>query len=367
MLPTMPQELIDAIVDNVSGKYTLKRCSLVSPQFCHPCQQILFRSLALDDYPPRYSSVLALLNESPHIAGYIKDLRVRLTWVPISDLSHIADFIRLMGKLQEVNRLAVAAICDWDALAPVTPTIVNLIQTGRLTELQFKYIEDLPPAVLILSLATTSTFSLTQVSVASIDEPSEENATTPVIRKLVLSNCKGLGHLLARRQYSPYITHIQTLCVKSDLCSHLMAAVGQTLEHIELDCSAIQPLPSLANLHSIDLVIPRTGLDELWLLSAFTIFLDSAPTTLKRLSVIMLDSKIIAENLQMPLLGKLDIILAACISAPCVCWKVSFTPDEDGQQVSAFRQIVETGMPRLLGNGKVTVEQMEDVRKWPWL
>ncbi|KAJ7676865.1 hypothetical protein DFH06DRAFT_1428756 [Mycena polygramma] len=293
----MPQELIDAIVHNLSGKQTLKTCSLVSPQFCHPCQQILFRSLALDDYPPRYSNVLALLSESPHIAGYIKDLRVRLTWVPISDPSYVADFILLVGKLREVKRLAVAAVCDWDALAPVIPTIVNLIQMGRLTELQFAYIENLSPAVLALSLATTSTLSLTQVSVARSDEPLEDDPTTPLIRKLVLSNCTGLGHLLGRPEYSRYISNIQTLCVKPDLSNQLVTAMGHTLERIELDCA--------------DLVIPRTGLDELWLLSAFTILLASAPTTLERLSIVMSDSKIIAQNMHMPLLGQLDIILAA--------------------------------------------------------
>ncbi|KJA20397.1 hypothetical protein HYPSUDRAFT_68580 [Hypholoma sublateritium FD-334 SS-4] len=54
--PTLPSELIEAIIEQVGAKddiTTLKQCALVSKDFVHDAQKVLFRTIDLDRRLPR--------------------------------------------------------------------------------------------------------------------------------------------------------------------------------------------------------------------------------------------------------------------------------------------------------------------------
>ncbi|KAJ6562114.1 hypothetical protein B0H19DRAFT_1375318 [Mycena capillaripes] len=375
---TLPQELIDAIVYQVDATHALKACSLVSSQFRSPSQQILLRSLSLDDYPPNYNAASTLLDESPHIARYIKDFRVRLTWVPISAPSYVEDFLELVRKLLNVGRFAISAACDWDVLAPVIPAILDLIGRPNLTELHLSGIENLFPATLALSLASVPTLSLKQVTIATSNElhgdPTDPPCATAKIDRLILSHCKGLDDFFARREYSHYIATLRTLCIRPQSeFKNVVSAAALTLDHIELDClgtlinSRILRLPPLAALRSMEFVVNflHTDTHEARFVDILASLLASGPATLKEISIMCPNYLSPTQRPLLQTLTAMDAVVADCASAPYLRWRVRCSMDEDGQRLCAFVKIVQDQMPRLNEKGKVSVDQLDEMRKWP--
>jgi hypothetical protein len=84
--PTMqlPQELFDAIVQNIDDHPALQSCALAGPQLRDPSQRILLQSVTLrgGGWAGNYPRERVILQHSPHIATYITDLTVYISGRP---------------------------------------------------------------------------------------------------------------------------------------------------------------------------------------------------------------------------------------------------------------------------------------------
>ncbi|KAJ7148705.1 hypothetical protein C8R43DRAFT_1236755 [Mycena crocata] len=80
--PTLPQELIDSILDLIRDKRTLKSCSRVARSFRQTSQKHIFADIKLSPAPPRYWRKNALtlqefsqiLTSSPHLALAVRTI-----------------------------------------------------------------------------------------------------------------------------------------------------------------------------------------------------------------------------------------------------------------------------------------------------
>lgn len=82
MLPQLPQELIDAITDHLHyDKASLSQCSLVRRAWTHRSHYHLFHTMNLiittAEEEPEGHALIAFLDDSPHIRGFIKELNVQ--------------------------------------------------------------------------------------------------------------------------------------------------------------------------------------------------------------------------------------------------------------------------------------------------
>ncbi|KAJ7056267.1 hypothetical protein C8F01DRAFT_1310980 [Mycena amicta] len=74
--PALPQELLDGILEHITDGPTLKSCAISGSRLRDTSQKILLHSLRLGDLNAR--RVSALLDTSPHLAGYLTHLYIDL-------------------------------------------------------------------------------------------------------------------------------------------------------------------------------------------------------------------------------------------------------------------------------------------------
>ncbi|KAJ6566549.1 hypothetical protein B0H19DRAFT_1066839 [Mycena capillaripes] len=100
----LPQELIDAILDELCGtaiNTTLKSCSLVAHAFLVPSQRRLFRFLTLTSKTvPIVSSGFI---ERPHLASYVRDLHIDLHLTTKYYQIPLLITLRLLNKLADLG------------------------------------------------------------------------------------------------------------------------------------------------------------------------------------------------------------------------------------------------------------------------
>ncbi|PBK66334.1 hypothetical protein ARMSODRAFT_1086818 [Armillaria solidipes] len=117
----LPQELIDAIVDELEGQDTvLKNASLVNRSFHSSCQKLIFSHIELKFRPPRlnpYIQFHRLILDSPRIAAFVKMLQIHdfygqgleSTWF-IQDDILIPRIIELLVNLTSITVVAARFI-----------------------------------------------------------------------------------------------------------------------------------------------------------------------------------------------------------------------------------------------------------------
>ena len=119
----LPQELFDAISLEVEDVPTLKCLSLVGPQFLGACQRTLFHTFApmrrdrLHNGPDVRKSRIAFLQQSPHIAGCITNLKLDVATDPRSAAPGL--LMRILPVLGSVTHLElIGGESDWSRLPP---------------------------------------------------------------------------------------------------------------------------------------------------------------------------------------------------------------------------------------------------------
>ncbi|KAJ7023042.1 hypothetical protein C8F04DRAFT_1271775 [Mycena alexandri] len=100
MLPQLPQELIDAIVEEVP-EASLPACSLATTPFVMSSQRRLFRRMTLS--LPAYECTAHLLAASPHLALYVRLLVLDVEGIP-PDCEPLRT---ILAPLTELERLSV--------------------------------------------------------------------------------------------------------------------------------------------------------------------------------------------------------------------------------------------------------------------
>lgn len=127
-VPALPLEVLHTIIGDVADKRTLKQCSLISRSLCAPSQQALFSSISLEEN----AQVIAFLDESPHIARYVKSLT--LFGRALEDHR-----IRMLLNVRHLILVAYAGSEDFDPL----PADIFRFQQPFLSSITTLHLEDL--------------------------------------------------------------------------------------------------------------------------------------------------------------------------------------------------------------------------------
>jgi hypothetical protein len=103
-----PQELIEAIVDEVEGTKNLQACSLTARAFLAASQSGLFRIMSLRwDSASRNAAVLdralSFLQEFPHLIPYVRDVTLD---IPTSSYDQ-RTLEAVLRRLRNLERLAI--------------------------------------------------------------------------------------------------------------------------------------------------------------------------------------------------------------------------------------------------------------------
>lgn len=90
-MPHIPQEIIDAILDQFVGCHQSsaiwRTCALVSKSFQPHSQRLLFRSITINAELPSLLRLHAILGDSPHLGTHVRKLTVSVTSEVLETLS----------------------------------------------------------------------------------------------------------------------------------------------------------------------------------------------------------------------------------------------------------------------------------------
>ncbi|KAJ7775925.1 hypothetical protein DFH07DRAFT_936925 [Mycena maculata] len=379
-MTSIPQELIDTIIHEVEDADSLKACTLTASSLRDTSQRILFNSLTLM-LPGQYSVWSTRLAESPHVAEYIRTLRLRIS-SRHSQGFETQSLALVLGKLMNVRRCTIAgdgdlAFRNWDQLGPFAQVAIDFVRRQTLAELHLVFFNGLPLSVLALlvSCAPRVSFSHTEIGPFLMDSPSDP---TPCLEQLLLAQkTSSISLALQAPECSPYLTKLRRLGLRPDgQYNGILVSVGPTLEHVRFDCtsrssnSVLLPLPRLPVLRSVDLVILFGARHEAWLLDGLLDILRSCPDTLDEICVTYytIDREILPPYVLQPAtLATLDQTMANCTVSPRLRWRLDFDLDHDGEHLAAFTMFVQQGLPRVHERNKLMVEGFsftEELREW---
>ncbi|KAJ7222750.1 hypothetical protein B0H12DRAFT_1125272 [Mycena haematopus] len=395
----LPQELLNAIVQDIDDPSTLKSCSLAGSNLREESQRILLHSLTLG--VENHDAKNAILDESPHIATYITDLTV---YMPNPD--EIVDFDLtgtdiqgILGRLNNVRRCVFdvpessPSCIYWPELPPTfSSTYLHFISRQQsLRELRIANLFELPLDVILALLRAAPALVLNRVGVVQDLGDSELSLHhLPSLRRLSLEpGCPRfcLCRLFARAKYSPLtsgLTHLEIQASEHTVQENinLISNAAQTLHSLcietERDVLSVlsvngtrlitSPLPPLPALHFLEYILPLSALPAPWFLEAILGIL--APESNPRLAEITLVFRysnptlrgypaVIKDNA----MNMLDGALAAHPASPrlTVRWNVDmerFNVFFDyAQHFRTFVRMVQQAMPSALARGRLIIER----------
>jgi hypothetical protein len=244
-MTTVPQELLDAILQEVDDTTALKACALVAPSFRESSQRILLSSLMLDGYRARSpSALLALFIESPHLPAYITTFKLRLSSLDIR--TRDTSLRDVLASLNNVRRFTIAGASSaesWDDIISVVPGLIDFIERQTLAELHLFFLHKIPIPILarFASSAATVTFC---VALAMHGETKDLPIPFPPPRmtQLVLSDqAETICDVLSRPQFAPYMAALRRLKLRPQhpYSSNIISSAAHGLEHLRLDCSSM--------------------------------------------------------------------------------------------------------------------------------
>lgn len=173
----LPQELLDAIIDEVTDEASLKICSLASKSLLVRSQRFLFRSLYL------YTSVnlahhasstcdraCTLFSSSPHLAGYVESLTLCVKRADnYASVEHILDILHL------IRRLGIHGSSDgfrWDYMSPnLISAILRAVQLPSLQCFSLKRVISIPSPLLFYAASAFRVLSLGQIEILETGNP----------------------------------------------------------------------------------------------------------------------------------------------------------------------------------------------------
>ncbi|KAJ6546666.1 hypothetical protein DFH09DRAFT_1281795 [Mycena vulgaris] len=364
-IQAIPQELINAIIEEVDDNRSLKACALVASTFRRMSQRILLRSLTFDDcYTWKYDALSALLTESPHVAAYVKRFTLRLSANRL-----FSDPDRLLSKLAHVRQFTIRGDsdnCSWHDLSPIAGIIRAFIWRQRLTELHVLFVRHIPLDILGQLVSAAPILSFCSVSFRF--HPTIPVVVGPLggspIRELFLPRCPMLCDILALPQFAFCMTDLRKVGFSphSDQDRNILSAAAGTLEHVRFqrlfNNSPILPLPPLAVLRSIDLAISAVHHIP-WLIASITTISNSYPPTLEEIYVTYSADGHMFEP-PPATMASLDSVLATCTGSPHIRWRFEFEWRDDGHHAARFTHLarfVELMLPTVRAAGRLSVER----------
>ncbi|KAJ7359670.1 hypothetical protein DFH08DRAFT_414841 [Mycena albidolilacea] len=253
----LPQELFNAIIDQVRGKETLKACALVATSFLPPSQRNLFRKVELGGHSPGRGTS-ATLAEFPHLVSYIRDLTIYL-WGTASEYLAVAVILR---SVQSIKSLTVfGRFRNWKRLGDeASSAVLDCLSRPSLRRLALSNVLGVP-AALILAATAIPVVELKYIHVARLREDTSEqlhaSAPVPRLRHLILGDAGSTDRpfcdFLLHPRNPAYTQQIERLEIKIDQRSanydeRIMAACAATLKYLAvfpIDMIRLPLLPSV--------------------------------------------------------------------------------------------------------------------------
>ncbi|KAJ7914116.1 hypothetical protein B0H13DRAFT_452159 [Mycena leptocephala] len=231
--------------------------------------------------------MLNLLDASPHIASYVKDLAIRLP-PKISTEYHIL-LERLLPKFSDVRRFIVKGFgVSWDNLQPgLQSTLSAFLLRPSLDKLHLIQILAMPRAIMTTVAQTIEVLSVQTVAIKKDDDIGAAESSSPVtprLTHLIVSSDRQIKFkALQEVILSAYTPNLRRLAIdESDFSRNVLSAVATTITNLSLDCAGTRDcfyLPRLPQLTSLELKI-NPSLDTLlpiWLLPTLPQLLDALP------------------------------------------------------------------------------------------
>ncbi|KAJ7504917.1 hypothetical protein B0H11DRAFT_449347 [Mycena galericulata] len=243
-MDSVPSELIDSIFLRVPDIETLKECALVASRFREPSQRILLRSVSLGGTHHSYRYVWDIIQRSPHIATYVRTLRLDIRRDEASPEWLLPE---LLGKFTNVTQLRLSKDTRLYTRARVVPVIadaiVALIRQPTLEGFHTWDMQRLPISLVAVIFSSVTSASFLSGSV----EHQNSTASTPTpaistsVENLVLSDgFTRLRDVLASAEFLPRMANLRRLwtspCANSNA---IINAAAQTLEELCVDCTGM--------------------------------------------------------------------------------------------------------------------------------
>ncbi|KAJ7937872.1 hypothetical protein B0H13DRAFT_1852171 [Mycena leptocephala] len=346
-MDTIPAELVDSIAHEIHDMASLKAFALAGSPFRESCQRILLRKVTIQD---TYTAMLAFLEESPHIAAYIRGLYLELP----TDARDIECFPHLLRKFHNVTHLMICGPQYNTRWADVPETILDFIQRQTLEQVNIHLIKELPHDVLafILSAARTVSFDFASAKTSSNVNP----GAAPVLPKM-----ENLGLFFDARisvmTCSARDSH-RTWETCADSGDPYPTRTSNTLQEISFNCGAMPDedesnhnsflLPHLPSIRSFELMIRAHHRDAQWLVDVMCTLLKTNAQEI----VVFCHGYDLATDISTQTMHALNDALRDRPVFPRLNWWLA-----DDASLESFRAAVEKGIPRAHLANRLSVER----------
>ncbi|KAJ7668029.1 hypothetical protein B0H17DRAFT_1210181 [Mycena rosella] len=250
----LPQELVDAIIDRIPDKTSLKQCALVAPSFLAPSQRRIFRSLSVyrgqSQRRPNLAAASALLTASPHIASYVRNLLVELPNFILESPS----LETVLRALRNLERLVVSGkSVAWNNLEPgARSALFHSVALPSLVRLHLVNVRDVPWA-LIVAATSIPVLSFYAILMDQREDPHpliqhHESSSSPRLRHLILNDAgpstPPICDFLLQSMTPPHTSRIERLEIRivpfsGGYDQRLLAACASTLQYLVIDPGAL--------------------------------------------------------------------------------------------------------------------------------
>jgi hypothetical protein len=245
----LPQELFDAIIDEIHDKETLKACALVGSSFLPPSQRRIFRKVALG--LGRHSrDTAAALAESPHLVSYIRDLSLFMPSTVPNSVA-VAGVLRSAQNIESLVVFGRAASVNWNCVEPeASSALLDCLSRPSLRQLQPSNLQDVPAALISAATAipVVSFFYVRMDVREAISEQLHASAPAPRLRHLILSDTgpavRLICNFLLHPRNSAYTQQIERLEIRIDQHSasygkRIMTACAATLKYLAVSLAGM--------------------------------------------------------------------------------------------------------------------------------
>ncbi|KAJ6471630.1 hypothetical protein C8R47DRAFT_1222160 [Mycena vitilis] len=278
MLPYMPQELVEAIVEEVPPS-SLGACALTTKSFLDPSQRRIFRCLDFyTPYPPanhQFDALCFLLCNSPHLAPYVRAIVIRLH---PNLFSGMARLLRVCSRLHSLAICFTTQVAGLDSSSLPVDLIDALLRRMASTSLDRLEIWGqtsllMPLSMFHFAVASVRTLALRRVKIKPDTESTEGElipshpTPAPACLQHLIVDLVGRLSISAERliEYRNFglLDELQklTLVSWSDRFAPLLEATANTLRELRVDLAAAlwqgdAEFPQFAALRVLEIRVP---------------------------------------------------------------------------------------------------------------
>ncbi|KAJ7184944.1 hypothetical protein C8R46DRAFT_1065522 [Mycena filopes] len=376
----LPQELFNAIVHELADeRQALKACALSASVLRRPSQEALFRALFLGHGTSDFRIAWNLLQESPHIADYVKSLIWILSARDVAADEHHAMF-GVLNTLTCVRRFCILSSAyvggndplfqPWPVVAPLPLAFIDFIRRRKLAELLVTGAGPITRGALSFFLGGVKTLALLQCDITdTLDDAPHPLPAFPV-KNLFLLGCPGLMDVLASEEYLSRITVERLwLAPQQPYGDILVSRLAPQLAHIRLACKvvdyfkgrpALLPDCQFPRLQTVVIDLDFTERDAPGFIEFIEYILAHTPPNLREICVCYLSMKETwpSTSLAPETTTGVDSLLAAASQRPLIRWRLEFA---DGAENSfgEFARNLRRGLPVLDSTGRLIIERFK--------